>query len=99
MKAMLEMFANIGRKILYSAAKLGRGHLLFWKIMAGFDEILRRPSLLIRQIFYVGVLSVLLISLSGFFVGMVLGLQGFYTLSQFGAEATLGVMVAASFSA
>jgi phospholipid/cholesterol/gamma-HCH transport system permease protein len=44
----------------------------------------------------VGVLSVLIISVSGTFVGMVLGLQGYYILSQFGAEQTLGVMVSAS---
>jgi phospholipid/cholesterol/gamma-HCH transport system permease protein len=44
----------------------------------------------------VGVLTVLIIVVSGLFVGMVLGLQGYYILSDFGAEQTLGVMVAAS---
>jgi phospholipid/cholesterol/gamma-HCH transport system permease protein len=44
----------------------------------------------------VGVLTVLIIGVSGIFVGMVLGLQGHYILSRFGAEQTLGVMVAAS---
>jgi len=39
---------------------------------------------------------VLIIAVSGLFVGMVLALQGYYILSQFAAEATLGVMVAAS---
>jgi phospholipid/cholesterol/gamma-HCH transport system permease protein len=33
---------------------------------------------------------------SGLFVGMVLGLQGYYTLSQFGAEQKLGQLVALS---
>ena len=96
MKALLDFFARLGRNVFRTTEKLGRGHMLFWKIMVGIDEVLRRPALLISQIFYIGVLSVLLISLSGFFVGMVLGLQGHYTLSQFGAEASLGVMVAAS---
>jgi phospholipid/cholesterol/gamma-HCH transport system permease protein len=41
-------------------------------------------------------LTALIITVSGLFVGMVLGLQGYYILSQFGAEQTLGVMVAAS---
>jgi phospholipid/cholesterol/gamma-HCH transport system permease protein len=89
-------FAGIGRSVMSTAQKLGRGHILFWKMFLGFDENLRRPSLLVRQLFSIGVLSILLIALSGFFVGMVLGLQGYYILSQFGAEATLGVMVAAS---
>lgn len=96
MKAIADYFARLGATVLAAIQKTGRGHLLFVKMTAGFDELLRRPSLLIKQLFYIGVLSVLLISLSGFFVGMVLGLQGFYTLSQFGAEATLGVLVAAS---
>jgi phospholipid/cholesterol/gamma-HCH transport system permease protein len=44
----------------------------------------------------VGVLSVLIVVVSGLFVGMVLALQGYYVLSQFGAAQSLGVMVAAS---
>jgi len=44
----------------------------------------------------VGVLSVAIVSVSGLFVGMVLALQGYYILNQFGAEETLGVMIAAS---
>jgi phospholipid/cholesterol/gamma-HCH transport system permease protein len=44
----------------------------------------------------VGVLTLLIILVSGFFVGMVLGLQGYNTLSDFGAEESLGVMVALS---
>jgi phospholipid/cholesterol/gamma-HCH transport system permease protein len=49
-----------------------------------------------NQLFSVGVLSFLIITISGLFVGMVLGLQGFYILSDFGAEESLGIMVAAS---
>jgi phospholipid/cholesterol/gamma-HCH transport system permease protein len=52
--------------------------------------------LLFAQIFNVGVLSTLIIGVSGLFVGMVLALQGYYVLSQFGATQSLGVMVAAS---
>ncbi|MGD2119322.1 MAG: lipid asymmetry maintenance ABC transporter permease subunit MlaE [Chromatiales bacterium] len=96
MNGLRNLFSGLGRTTLDTAEKLGRGSLLMWRILLGTDEVLRRPSLLIRQLFFIGVLSVLLIGISGFFVGMVLGLQGFYILSQFGAEATLGVMVAAS---
>ena len=55
-----------------------------------------RPRLLVKQIYMVGVLSVVIIAVSGVFVGMVLSLQGFYVLSQFGAAQSLGMMVAAS---
>jgi phospholipid/cholesterol/gamma-HCH transport system permease protein len=65
-------------------------------MIAGSLEVVRRPGLLVAQVYNVGVLSVLIVVVSGLFVGMVLGLQGYYVLSQFGAEESLGVMVAAS---
>ncbi len=93
---MIEQLARLGRTGLGILERLGRGHLLLWAILAGSPSLLRRPNLLIAQMFAVGVLSVLIITVSGLFVGMVLGLQGHYTLSQFGAEESLGVVVAAS---
>jgi phospholipid/cholesterol/gamma-HCH transport system permease protein len=58
--------------------------------------VLGRPHLLIAQLLSVGVLSLLLIGISGLFVGMVLALQGYNTLVDFGAEESLGVVVALS---
>jgi phospholipid/cholesterol/gamma-HCH transport system permease protein len=75
---------------------LGRGTFFFFQTLAGLAELLFRPRLLITQLYSVGVLTFLIITISGLFVGMVLGLQGYYILSDFGAEETLGVMVAAS---
>jgi len=49
---------------------------------------------LLKQIWFVGFQSSLVILLTGAFTGMVLGLQGFYTLTRFGSEAFLGPMVA-----
>jgi phospholipid/cholesterol/gamma-HCH transport system permease protein len=57
---------------------------------------LRRPTLISEQIHFIGNYSLLIITVSGLFVGMVLGLQGYYTLSQFGAEEKLGQLVALS---
>lgn len=51
---------------------------------------------LIKQLYSVGVLSLLIISVSGLFIGMVLGLQGYNTLNRFGAEQALGQLVALS---
>ncbi len=59
-------------------------------------SVFLRPKLLLAQLYSIGVLSFMIITISGLFVGMVLGLQGFYILSDFGAEETLGLMVAAS---
>lgn len=87
---------RLGYGTLRVVAKLGRAILFFIHTLQGVPETLLRFRLLVAQLYSVGVLSVLLISLSGLFVGMVLALQGFNVLSDFGAEESLGVMVAAS---
>jgi phospholipid/cholesterol/gamma-HCH transport system permease protein len=58
--------------------------------------LLLRPRLVIAQVYSVGVLTLMIIVVSGLFVGMVLGLQGYNTLVDFGAEESLGVVVALS---
>jgi len=93
---LIDWLAALGRTGLESLERIGRGHLLLSGMLGGTDEVVRRPRLLLEQLFSVGVLTLLIVVVSGLFVGMVLGLQGFYILSQFGAEATLGVMVATS---
>ncbi len=93
---MIDLLARLGQAGLGATERLGRANLLLLGMLRGLGELLRRPGLLLEQMHSVGVLTVLIISVSGVFVGMVLGLQGYYILSQFGAEATLGVMVAAS---
>jgi len=64
--------------------------------MRGMHTLLPRLGLLVQQTYSVGVLSLLIIVVSGLFVGMVLGLQGYNTLVDFGAEESLGVVVALS---
>jgi phospholipid/cholesterol/gamma-HCH transport system permease protein len=93
---MLGQLARLGRVGIGAVGHLGRAHLLLLAILGGIAALAARPRLLIAQLYSVGVLSILIIGVSGTFVGMVLGLQGYYILSQFGAEQTLGVMVAAS---
>ncbi len=96
MSILLDGLQALGASGMHTLRRIGRAHLLFVAMVGGVIDMLRKPGLLIAQLFSVGVLSVLLIAVAGLFVGMVLGLQGFYILSQFSAEATLGVMVAAS---
>ncbi|WP_456380243.1 lipid asymmetry maintenance ABC transporter permease subunit MlaE [Thiolapillus sp.] len=93
---MTEALARLGRFGIDSVRHLGRASLLLLQLLTSMGEVLHRPRLLVEQLFSVGVLTVLIIAVSGLFVGMVLALQGYYILSQFAAEATLGVMVAAS---
>ena len=92
----MKIFQFIGQTSLKSLAKLGKASLFFISILSSTGYLLTRPGLLIKQLYSVGALTFWLITISGLFVGMVLGLQGVYTLSTFGAESSLGIMVAAS---
>ena len=49
-----------------------------------------------QQVHFIGNYSLVIISVSGLFVGFVLGLQGYYTLVRYGSEQALGVLVALS---
>ncbi|KAA6186044.1 lipid asymmetry maintenance ABC transporter permease subunit MlaE [Thiohalocapsa marina] len=91
-----DQLARLGHTGLRAIAHIGRAHLLLIGILGGTPSMLVRPRLLILQLYNAGVLSLLIILVSGLFVGMVLGLQGHYVLSQFGASESLGVMVSAS---
>ena len=93
---MIKFFQSLGQSSLKFVAKLGRSSLFLMSILTGLGYTLSRPGLLIKQLHNIGVLTFWLIAISGLFVGMVLGLQGVYTLSTFGAESSLGIMVAAS---
>lgn len=93
---MIKFFNHLGKTTRISFTKLGRGSYFLLETLTGTFEILLRPRLLVNQMYSVGVLSFLIIVISGLFVGMVLGLQGYYILSDFGAEETLGLMVSAS---
>lgn len=93
---MTDFFQQLGRSGFDFFQRLGRANILFAHIVAGIPGIVVRLPLVIQQILSVGVLSLLIILVSGLFVGMVLGLQGYNTLVDFGAEESLGVMVALS---
>ena len=93
---MTEFLQQLGQNTRTSFTKLGRSTFFLLQTLSGILSVLPRPRLLLNQMYSVGVLSFLIITISGLFVGMVLGLQGYYILSDFGAEETLGVMVAAS---
>jgi phospholipid/cholesterol/gamma-HCH transport system permease protein len=93
---MIDRLAQLGRFGLDALTSMGRAGLLLLGFINGFVELVRRPRLLVDQLFSVGVLTFVIIAVSGVFVGMVLGLQGYYILTQFGAESALGTMVATS---
>lgn len=87
---------QLGAWTLASVARWGRATLFLLQTLAGCVWALRRLGLVVQQIFSVGVLTLVIIVVSGLFVGMVLGLQGYNTLVDFGAETSLGLVVALS---
>ena len=93
---MLDIFQRLGHNVLSFFERLGRGHIFFIQVLVSIPRLLYRPYLVIAQIFSVGVLSLSIIIVSGFFVGMVLGLQGYNTLTNFGATGMLGAVVSLS---
>ena len=90
------MIQQLGQWTIGFFERLGRGHLFLFEILMGIPSTIFRFSLVIQQLFSVGVLSIMITLVSGLFVGMVLGLQGYNTLVDFGAEESLGVMVSLS---
>jgi phospholipid/cholesterol/gamma-HCH transport system permease protein len=94
---MIQNFlAFIGAFVLDTIARIGFVTRSFFKLLARTPGALKRPTLISEQIHFIGNYSLLIIIVSGLFVGMVLGLQGYYTLSQFGADEKLGQLVALS---
>ncbi len=93
---MLNYFEKIGASTLYYINEAGRmGIFLYYS----FLSILKPPYKIypiIKQTYIIGTLSIFVILFTGAFTGMVLGLQGYHTLSKFGAEGLLGSAVALS---
>ncbi|MCX5590353.1 lipid asymmetry maintenance ABC transporter permease subunit MlaE [Alcaligenes endophyticus] len=84
---------SASRASVYSLGALTR---LLCSILARSSLLFQRPRLISQQIHFIGNYSLLIITISGLFVGFVLGLQGYYTLNRYGSEEALGLLVALS---
>lgn len=93
---MISTLQALGRKGLRFFERLGRSHVFLAYTLRGIPAALWRLRLVVAQVYVAGVLSIVIIVVSGLFVGMVLGLQGYNTLVDFGAEESLGILVALS---
>ena len=93
---LVDLVCYLGRVTLDSVARLGRGSLFLFTLLRSLGGLWDHPRLLIAQLYALGVLSLPIILVAGLFVGMVLGLQGYNTLVDFGAASSLGVVVATS---
>lgn len=90
---MLDSLQNLGRATLDGLASLGRSVAFVLAVVTNL------PTwggflLMVRQVYAVGVLSLVIIMVSGLFIGMVLGLQGYNVLIDYGSEENVGQMIA-----
>ena len=86
----------LGARCVDRIVGLGRGGRFFAATLAKLPASLRRFGLIRDQIHFIGNYSLVIIVVSGLFVGFVLGLQGYNTLQRYGSEQALGVLVALS---
>lgn len=87
---------RLGAAVTARVLRLGFAARFFAYLLLHSGVALRRFRLTIREIYFAGVLSLIIILVSGLFVGMVLGLQGYHTLQRYGSEEALGILVALS---
>lgn len=93
---MIEWISSIGAGVIHAIRKFGRSAFMLFGALIGSPEFRKHSPLLIKQLYVLGVQSLLIIMLSGLFIGMVLGLQGYVVLVDFSAETSLGQLVALS---
>lgn len=90
----LDKVRTLGATTLSVCKSFGRAGLMMFGALIGKPEPRKQWPLLIKQLYSVGVQSLLIIIVSGLFIGMVLGLQGYIVLTTYGAENAIGMMVA-----
>ena len=93
---IVNLISSFGHNAIKSVRALGRAGFMLFGALIGKPQVRKHTPLLIKQLYVLGVQSLLIILLSGLFIGMVLGLQGYVILVDFAAETSLGQLVALS---
>ena len=96
MNAVLGLLRATGHRAIDAVWRLGFATRFLLATLRNTPTAFGRIHLTLREIYFSGVLSLTIIVVSGLFVGMVLGLQGYDTLSRYGSAESLGVLVALS---
>ena len=86
--------ARLGQHGLTIIGSLGRAGQFLWRSLVGVPSPRTGLPLLLKQIWSIGVLSLVIVMVSGLFIGMVLALQGYTILSDYGSEQAVGQMIA-----
>ncbi|MDA0224528.1 MAG: lipid asymmetry maintenance ABC transporter permease subunit MlaE [Proteobacteria bacterium] len=90
------LFESLGAAATARLWRLGFATRFLIYLLVHSGTAFRRFRLTLREVYFAGVLSLVIILVSGLFVGMVLGLQGYHTLQRYGSSEALGVLVALS---
>ncbi len=93
---IVDWLAALGAAVRGYLVNLGYGARTLFAVLRASGGLLRRLRLVTDQIHFIGNYSLVIIAVSGLFVGFVLGLQGYYTLNRYGSEQALGLLVALS---
>ena len=88
--------ADVGLRARVVLGAWGYATRLLVRLLLLFGAAMRRFSLVRDQVFFLGNHSLAIITVSGLFVGFVLGLQGYYTLQRYGSSEAVGLLVALS---
>ncbi len=96
MAATIAFLRAVGHNINDKLQRVGFAARFFVMILVYSGQSFRRLNLTIREIYFSGFQSLLIILVSGLFIGMVLGMQGYETLQRYGSADALGVLVALS---
>ncbi len=92
--SILKAVRMVGDRTLKIVERIGATVTFLARILVHSATSFKRPGLIVREVYYAGVQSLIIILVSGLFVGMVLGLQGHETLQKYGSEESVGVLVA-----
>lgn len=93
---MIRLIQSLGAFALDQIAGLGRMGKFLTCMLRGLGRPPGKFRHVMKQIEFIGSKSLFVIGFTAAFSGMVLGLQGYYTLSKFGSEGLLGSAVALS---
>ena len=94
--AIVNRLRTIGSRVINAVWRIGYASRFFMLTLFYSGLSFRRFRLTVREVFFSGVMSLIIILVAGMFVGMVLGLQGYETLKRYGSESALGSLVALS---
>lgn len=93
---LIDLLSAVGRSTLLMLSSVGRATFFIASLIPALPYAFRRFDLLMKQVYFSGVLSLPIVLTAGLFVGMVLSLQGYNVLVDYNSEEAVGTMTALS---